>query len=54
MTDVDAWRLAQETATCLRELATDASKRDPALYERMLEMADEIEESYRGVGAGES
>lgn len=50
MTALDAWRLAQEAASALRELAPDASRRDPLLYERLLELADEIQETYRNVG----
>lgn len=51
--DIEAYRLAQEASSTLRALATDASTRDPLLYERMLELADDIQEVYRDVASDE-
>lgn len=51
--DIEAYRLAQEASSTLRALATDASARDPLLYERMLDLADDIQEAYRDVASDE-
>jgi recombinational DNA repair protein (RecF pathway) len=51
--DIKAYQLAQETASTLRALAPDASRRNPLLYERLLELADDIQEEYRDVGSDE-
>lgn len=51
--DIKAHQLAQETASTLRALAPDASRRNPLLHERLLELADDIQEAYRDVGADE-
>lgn len=48
--DVEAWRLAQEAASTLRALAIDASARDSLLTFRLLELADDIQETYQDVG----